>query len=87
MTELDIARLHREIDETVWRPFKAAFEARDGAALNALYAEEVLRATPDGIDTDNQFKTQNLVPPKNPEMTVRLAFWLESRRTNATTSY
>ena len=43
MAELDIARLHQEIDDQVWRPFKAAFESRDGAALNALYADSVLR--------------------------------------------
>lgn len=87
MLEQEIAKLQQEIDNAVWRPFKIAFEARDGAALNSLYADTVLRATPEGIDTDEQFKLANLAPKANSDLTVRLDFWLENRRTNTNNSY
>ena len=79
-----------EIDQTLWKPFKAAFENGDGKALNSLYAEQVLRVTPDGIDTENQFKNANLRRFENNKIsgtTIRLDFWFDSRKTNAATSY
>lgn len=85
MTDAEVAKLHRDIDEAVWRPFKAAFESGDGVSLNNLYSDEVLRVTPSGLDTSNQFKTQNLAARS--EGTVQLSFWLDSRHTTATTSY
>ena len=79
-----------EIDRSVWTPFHAAFEQRDGQELNAIYAESVLRVTPDGIDTQGQFKTFNLTRfdaniAKGEQ--IALDFWFDSRRTNSTTSY
>ena len=82
----DALSLQKEIDETVWRPYKAAFEKRDGAALNALYGDGVIRVTPAGIDTQDDFKLNN-ISPKTTDLTVKLDFWLESRHTNETTSY
>lgn len=82
----DQERLHHEIDETVWRPYKAAFEKRDGGALNALYGDGVIRVTPAGIDTRDEFKRNNMTA-RQPGITVKLDFWLESRHTNESTSY
>ena len=45
--EVDSTALHEEIDRTVWRAFQNAFERMDGEALNSVYANEVLRVTPD----------------------------------------
>ena len=53
------ASIHAEIDRTVWRPFKEAFETLNGQALNQVYGSEVLRVTPAGIDTRNRFKLSN----------------------------
>jgi ketosteroid isomerase-like protein len=83
---IDAESLQREINETVWRPYKAAFENRDGEALNALYGDGVIRVTPAGIDTQDEFKRNNL-STEDPNLTVRLHFWLESRHTNNDTSY
>ena len=55
----DLKTVHQEIDRTVWKVFQNAFESMDGEALNSVYADAVLRVTPDGIDTQNQFKQTN----------------------------
>lgn len=86
----DIQQIQDEIDQQVWRPFKKAFENLDGVALNSIYAEEVLRVTPNGIDTDNDFKSKNLARfkvNKAEGITIALDFWFDSRRTNLHTSY
>ena len=80
----------KEIDEQVWTQFDAAFERYDATALNALYAEEVLRVTPAGIDTESRFKLQNsesYAGHYGAGNKRDLQFWFESRHTNATTSY
>ena len=82
--------LQKEIDQQVWKPFKAAFENIDGEALNATYAGQVIRVTPEGIDTKNDFKAANLkrfAQNKTNGIKITLDFWFDSRKTNATTSY
>lgn len=82
--------LQKEIDIHVWKPFKNAFETLDGEALNATYAEQVLRATPEGLDTKNAFKPKNLErfeKNKKDGVSIALDFWFDSRRTNSDTSY
>ena len=86
----DIKEIQDVIDVEVWKPFKKAFETLDGAALNAIYAENVLRVTPNGIDTKNSFKTKNLErfnQNKKDGVSINLDFWFDSRYTNKTTSY
>jgi ketosteroid isomerase-like protein len=85
-----VKEIQNIIDEQVWKPFQQAFEDLDGEALNATYAKEVLRATPNGIDTDNAFKAANLTrfqQRKKEGVSIVLDFWFDSRRTNETTSY
>lgn len=82
--------MQNEIDKTVWSEFKAAFENIDANALNATYADEVIRVTPNGIDTQNQFKAKNIERfqiLKKKSASIKLDFWFESRHTNADTSY
>ena len=82
--------LQKEIDKTVWRPFKQAFESSDAEALNATYADNVLRVTPSGIDTEDAFKAGNLQSFKagrEAGVSIDLDFWFDSRHTNKTTSY
>ena len=85
-----VESLQKEIDQFVWKPFKNAFETIDGIALNSIYADEVLRVTPDGIDTNNTFKSKNLerfIQNKKDGVSITLDFWFDSRHTNKTTSY
>lgn len=78
------------IDVEVWKPFKKAFETLDGAALNATYADNVLRVTPNGIDTKNSFKAKNLerfIQNRKEGVSITLDFWFDSRHTNKVASY
>lgn len=82
--------VQNEIDQAVWKPFQAAFENLDAEALNAIYAEEVLRVTPNGIDTKGNFREANVARfNKNKEagLSIALDFWFDSRKTNVDTSY
>ncbi len=82
--------IQEEIDKTVWTAFQKAFESLDAEALNATYAEDVLRVTPQGIDTQNNFKKANLErfkASKENGVKIALDFWFDSRFTNEDTSY
>ncbi|AXT60815.1 nuclear transport factor 2 family protein [Aquimarina sp. AD10] len=82
--------IQKEINNTVWKPFQKAFENLDGKALNATYATNVLRVTPEGIDTQNTFKKENLkrfAAIKEKQNSISLDFWFDDRKTNETTSY
>lgn len=82
--------IQKEIDQTVWKSFQNAFETLDGDALNATYADQVLRVTPQGIDTENVFKKGNaerFASNRKNGDTINLDFWFDSRKTNETTSY
>eukprot|EP00764_Aduncisulcus_paluster_P009638 gnl/Carplike_NY0171/3211_a4323_402.p1 GENE.gnl/Carplike_NY0171/3211_a4323_402~~gnl/Carplike_NY0171/3211_a4323_402.p1 ORF type:complete len:170 (-),score=8.63 gnl/Carplike_NY0171/3211_a4323_402:147-656(-) len=88
--QTNMESLQTEIDHKVWHEFKAAFETIDSKALNAIYADESLRVTPNGIDTQNLFKAKNIERFKmlrEKSTKVKLDFWFESRHTNADTSY
>lgn len=85
-----VSKIQEEINSVVWKPFQKAFETLDGNALNATYAANVLRVTPNGIDTKNAFKAANLERFKQNRtdgISIALDFWFDSRKTNETTSY
>jgi len=82
--------IQNEIDKEVWTPFQKAFETLDAEVLNNIYAENVLRVTPGGIDTENAFKAGNISrfkTSKTNHVKIALDFWFDSRYTNASTSY
>jgi len=86
----DQEAIQKEIDQNLWKPFKAAFETLDGPGLNGLYANQVLRVTPNGIDTKNSFKEANLKrfdDYQKSKTAILLDFWFDSRNTNTDTSY
>lgn len=90
VADSEVTRIQEEIDQTVWKTFQAAFEALDGEALNSVYADEVLRVTPDGLDVAELFKQTNRTRFKeNREKGERIAldFWFDTRHTNASFSY
>lgn len=88
--QTSVQTLQAEIDQTVWKPFQQAFQALDGAALNAIYANQVLRVTPAGIDIENIFKQNNLkrfAANKEAGDTITLDFWFDNRKTQESISY
>lgn len=88
--DAEVSAVQKEIDRAVWKTFHDAFERMDGRALNSVYADNVLRVTPDGIDTQGAFKRFNEDRFKrnlaNGDQ-IALDFWFDSRHTNETTSY
>jgi len=88
--QTDTVIIQKEIDQTVWKPFQKAFETLDGNALNATYADQVLRVTPQGMDTESAFKKANkerfASNRKNGDK-ITLDFWFDRRNANETTSY
>ena len=75
---------------TLWKPFQKAFESLNGEAVNALYADEVLRVTPAGIDTEEKFKDGNLqrfTTYRKDNLKMNLDFWLDDRKTSESHSY
>ncbi|MEM7002505.1 MAG: hypothetical protein AAF529_17075 [Pseudomonadota bacterium] len=89
--ELDTKAIQDEIDQSVWRTFQRAFADLDGEALNTVYANTVLRVTPEGgLDTQSRFKQTNrtrfAANIANGDQ-IALDFWFDSRHTNRTTSY
>ena len=90
MSAQSTTEIQNEIDQTVWKPFQKAFQTLDGTALNATYATDVLRVTPQGIDTQNAFKKGNLdrfKASKESGVSIALDFWFDRRDTNEDTSY
>lgn len=88
--QIDTTGIQNQIDQTVWAPFQKVYEALDGESLNAIYADEVLRVSPEGIDTKNEFKDKNLArlkASKENKTRIQLDFWFDSRHTNEDTSY
>ncbi|WP_282125056.1 hypothetical protein [Marinifilum flexuosum] len=88
--QINMERIQKDINQSVWKEFKSAFERIDAIALNNLYADQTLRVTPNGIDTENSFKTANVERfqmLKEKAAIVKLDFWFESRHTNLNTSY
>lgn len=88
--QVNMELIQAEIDKSVWREFKSAFETIDAKALNEIYADETLRVTPEGIDTENLFKIRNIERfqmLKENSASIQLNFWFESRHTNSDTSY
>ena len=88
--ESDSDRIQKKIDGTLWKTFRSAFERMDGEALNSVYADQVLRVTPEGLDVDGRFKRSNLTRFQQNLArgdTIELDFWFDSRHTNPTVSY
>lgn len=86
----NIELIQKEIDQDLWKAFKSAFENLNPEKLNSLYADEVLRVTPKGIDTENNFRNDNikrLTDYQKNQTDLQLDFWFDSRHTNETTSY
>ncbi len=82
--------VQQAIDASIWKPFQDAFEHMDGEALNALYAEDVLRVTPQGLDTRGGFKQFNKTrfdANRARGDRIELDFWFDSRHTGSTVSY
>jgi len=88
--QTNVKFIQNEIDKTLWKVFQQAFDNLDSDALNQTYADDILRVTPNGIDTEDNFKlgnTEHFKALKEKNASIELDFWLDDRKTNATISY
>ena len=52
-------RTSEEVNRTLWRSFKQAYDAKDADAFNALHSDDVMRISPWGIKIGEEYKASN----------------------------
>jgi ketosteroid isomerase-like protein len=78
----------QEVDSTLWKAFKKAYEAKDAAAFNSLHTDDVMRITPDKIRIGEEYKRSNIKSfMRNPEREQQIDFAMEHRVYHANHGY
>ena len=81
--------VENEVNETLWKPFKQAWESRNAEAYLALHTNDVLRINDwGGIKTGEEFKKsiiQSYSREDNRNRTIN--FWMEQRFYNGDIGY
>ncbi len=68
------------IDETIWKPFKTSYEARDWLTFNALHTDDILRVHDGGIRIGEEYKKSNTESYQRPsDRKVTIDFAMERR--------
>ena len=52
--------LQKEIDEQIWYPFMASYNNWDAEAFNAIHDKDMLRGSPWGLKTGDQYFVRNV---------------------------
>ena len=79
---MDLNVIAKEVNESVWKPFKKSYEARDWQAFNALHTDDVLRVSKWGIKLGSEYKEgveESYKKYANSEIKTTIDFWLEHR--------
>ena len=78
--KIDKAQIENEVNEQVWKPFKAAFESRDWKHFNELHTDDILRVSKWGIQLGPDYKqsTKERYQRKS-DVNRTIDFWLEHR--------
>lgn len=82
------AAIEKEVNETVWKPFKKAYDTRDWRLFNSLHTDDMLRVTRSGIRSGVEYKEstrRSYSRPNAPKRTIE--FWLEHRIYNGDIGY
>jgi len=78
------------IDEQVWRPFIQAYSAQDADLFNSIHTDDVLRVSPWGIRTGEEYKTSTAnayAKGKASNKKRSIAFWFEHRQAKENIAY
>ena len=76
-SEQQETEIQREVNEMVWRPFKAAYENRDWESFNDLHTDQILRVNDRGIRIGREYKEDNkdrFQRPDDRKLTIDFAF-------------
>ncbi len=76
-----------EIDNQIWIPFTKAWESNDGAAYNAIHAEDVWRINPGRLLVGAEYKKRNAERMKGQEKNSIIEFSFETRTSNGNNAY
>ncbi|MDF2178807.1 nuclear transport factor 2 family protein [Aliiglaciecola sp. CAU 1673] len=80
--------VEQEINNQVWKPFKAAYEAGDAEKFNDLHTQDVLRSWPGKILQGDEYLETNrriFANPNKPK--VNIDFFFESRTQSEDVAY
>jgi ketosteroid isomerase-like protein len=78
----------KEVNETLWKEFKKAYEAKDADAFNALHTEDVMRISPNRIKLGEEYFQSNIKNfAWNPEREQVIDFSMEHRVYNGDHGY
>lgn len=79
-SELPKSETSYEVDRTLWRLFKQAYDNKDAEAFNALHTDDVMRISPWGIKIGEEYKASNRQSfEKSPERSQTIDFAMEHR--------
>lgn len=70
-------KVFAEINETIWKPFKEAYEARNLEAFQALHTEDVLRVNERGIRIGEEYWSsirESFENPQAPPIVIDFSF-------------
>lgn len=69
-----------EVNRTLWRSFKLAYDSKDAKAFNALHTDDVMRVSPWGIKIGDEYKKSNESAfSMSPERQQSIDFAMEHR--------
>ena len=78
----------KEIDNTIWKPFKQTYESRDWEGFNELHTDDVLRVHDGGMQIGKSYKSSIKESyQKNVEYQVTIDFAMERRTHEGNTAY
>ncbi len=84
----DKADIAEQVNQQLWKPFKAAFEARNWAAFNALHTADVVRVSSWGIKVGDDYRESVKTAYSQPDDRKKtIDFWLEHRIYNEEIGY
>lgn len=73
-------QIAEEVNQSLWRAFKQAYDAKDAGAFNALHTDDVMRVSPWGIKIGDEYKYSNESAfSQKPEREQSIDFAMEHR--------
>ena len=71
-------KIHNNIIQQIWKPFKKSFDTKDAKAFNSLHTDTVLRINAWGIKQGKAYKDGIIRSySKNSKRTRTIEFWIE----------
>lgn len=76
-----------EINDQIWKPFTAAWEANDGEAYNAVHSDDVWRINPGRLLVGDEYRSRNASRMTGQKENRIIEFSFETRTSNRDNAY